>query len=123
MQPRENALTPIEAAPYSGTEPWRAVKPDISLASHVRVGDEVLFRDLGEDMVLLDLRSGVYFSLNAVGARIWHILQEQGPLQGVLDSLVGEYDVSEGQCATDLCDLIALMRDKGLVEVSDPAAA
>lgn len=99
------------------------MKPEISLASHVRVSDEALFRDLGEDVVLLDLRSGVYFSLDAVGARIWHLIQEHRSLRAVLDSLVEEYDVTKARCAEDLLSLIALMRDGGLVEVSDPAAA
>ena len=99
------------------------MKPDITLACHVRVSDEVLFRDLGEDVVLLDLRSGVYFSLDVVGARIWHLLQEHRALRPVLDAIVGEYDVTETRCAEDLLGLIALMRENGLVEVSDPAAA
>lgn len=94
----------------------------ISLGSRVRISAEVLFRDLGGDIVLLDLRSGVYFSLDAVGARIWELLQEQRSLRMVLDSLVEEYDVTEERCAEDLLNLIGRMRDKGLVEVRDPTA-
>ncbi len=98
------------------------MKPEISLASHIRISDEVLARELGDEMVLLDLKGGVYFSLDAVGARVWHLLQCHGALHGVLAVLVEEYDVTEARCAGDLLHLITEMRDKGLVEVSDLAA-
>ncbi len=98
------------------------MSPEIPLTARVRVADHVLYRDLGEDLVLLDLRSGIYFSLDPIGARIWHLLRRPQPLAAVLEALVGEYDVETARCARDLVRLVTELRDRGLVAVDDRAA-
>ena len=45
-----------------------------TLASRIRPSDEVLFQELQDESVLLDLKSGVYFGLDIVGTRIWQLL-------------------------------------------------
>jgi len=90
----------------------------LSLGSCVKAGGDVAFRDLDGEMVLLDLRSGVYFSLDAVGARIWQLLQQPASLDRVRDALVDEYEVSALRCAVDLLAFVAVLRDKELVEVA-----
>ncbi len=97
------------------------MREDLSLTSSVRIRDGVLSRDLQGELVILDLNTGVYFGLDQVGTRIWYLLLEHGSLQKVLDSLVEEYEVTEGACAHDLLDFVAKMLEKGLIEVSDRA--
>lgn len=91
---------------------------EISLASSVRISDQVIFRDLEDEAVLLDLKTGTYFGLDAVGTRMWHLLREHGALQKVVDIMVAEYEVSPEACARDLKELIAALSDKGLVELA-----
>lgn len=88
-----------------------------SLTSRVRIRDDVLSRDLQGEAVILNLNTGVYFGLDEVGTRIWHLLQEHQPLQKVLDSLREEYEVTEMQCTQDLLHLVTQMVEKGLMEV------
>ena len=90
----------------------------VSLSSRVTVRPDILSRALGDDVVLLDLHRGLYYSLDVVGARLWHLLVGQGSLPAVRDALLEDYDVSEARCVDDLLDLIATMRDKGLVDVA-----
>ena len=37
---------------------------------------------LGDDTVILDLKAGLYFSLNNVGAMIWRLIQQPKSRQG-----------------------------------------
>ena len=60
----------------------------LSLGSWVKAGGDVVFRDLDGETVLLDLRGGVYFGLDGVGARIWQLLQRPTSLRAVRDVLV-----------------------------------
>lgn len=93
-----------------------------SLTSAVRIPDGVLSHDLQGELVILNLNTGVYFGLDPVGTRIWHLLQEYQSLQKVLDSMVEEYEVGKAQCAEDLLGFVAQMLEKGLVvEISDRA--
>jgi hypothetical protein len=88
-----------------------------SLASRVRPSDEVLFQELEDESVLLDLKSGVYFGLDTVGTRIWQLFGEHELLSDIVQKIVGEYDVAEDRCAADLLTLIAELKQRGLVTV------
>jgi hypothetical protein len=91
----------------------------LTFSSQVTIPDGVIHRDLQGELVLLNLNTGVYFGLDPLGTRIWHLLQESYPLQKVLDTLLREYEVPEARCREDLVNLITQMRQKGLIEVSN----
>jgi len=88
----------------------------LSLSLQVKPSEDVVWRNLQGESVLLDLKSGVYFGLDAVGTRIWTLLQDHRDLQAVLQELLSEYEVSEETCAHDLMDLVSAMAEKGLVQ-------
>ncbi|MBI3454385.1 MAG: PqqD family protein [Candidatus Rokubacteria bacterium] len=87
------------------------------LASRVRIGRHTVFRDLEGETVLLNLRTGVYFGLDPVGTRIWHLLREEQPLERILASLVEEYEVATPRCEEDLLGFVGLLQEHELVEV------
>jgi hypothetical protein len=88
----------------------------VSLQDTVRVSEDVVFRELDGEAVLLHLGSGIYFGLNEVGTRIWNLLQQHGSLQRVFEQLLSHYEVSPQQLQDDLLALVGQMRDKGLLE-------
>jgi hypothetical protein len=59
----------------------------LALRDTVRINDDVVFRELEGEAVLLNLETGVYFGLNEVGTRIWSLLQERVSLKQVLERL------------------------------------
>ncbi|MBI4588184.1 MAG: PqqD family protein [Candidatus Rokubacteria bacterium] len=89
----------------------------ITLTSRVRITDDVLFRDLQGEMVLLNLKTGFYFGLDPMGARIWQLIREHQDVRKVLDLLLGEYEVTDARCERDLLGFVALLSEKGLIEV------
>ena len=98
------------------------MKDAITLASRVAINEDVIFRDLEGEIVLLNLKTGVYFGLDLVGTRIWHLIREHQSLQKALGALLEEFEVAEARCAADLLSLVGVLREKGLVEVTAPAA-
>ena len=88
---------------------------ELSLASRVRVSDDVLFQELHDEAVLLNLKTGVYFGLDPVGVRIWQLLATHELLSDVADVVVSEYDVTMDRCTTDLLSLIGEMERQSLV--------
>jgi hypothetical protein len=88
-----------------------------SLSLQVKPSEDVVWRDLQGESVLLDLKSGVYFGLDPVGTRIWTLLQVQSDLQTVLEELLREYEVTEEICGRDLLNLVGLLAEKGLVQM------
>jgi hypothetical protein len=91
----------------------------ISLETDVTVSDDVIFRELHGELVLLNLASGVYFGLNEVGARMWQLLGEHRSLRRVFEVLQEEYDVAPATLESDLRGLVEQLSAEGLVRV-DP---
>lgn len=91
----------------------------VSLSSRATIRAHVLFRDLHGELVVLEPRRGVYFGLDAIGTRIWHLLQEPRPLTDVVVALVTEYEVDEAEAAADVLDLVRQLQEQGLVDVGD----
>ena len=88
----------------------------------VTIPENVVVRELAGEAVLLHLGTGVYFGLDAVGARIWQLLAERQDTEAVLTLLLQEYDVDEFQLRLDLDALIAeLIAEQLLIEVESPA--
>ena len=91
----------------------------LTFPARVKPSEDVVWRNLQGESVLLDLKSGVYFGLDAVGTRMWTLMQDQSDLQVVLQELLAEYDVNEETCAQDLLDLVRAMEEKGLVRTEN----
>ncbi len=89
---------------------------DITLRDTLRIRTDVVFRQLDDEAVLLDLKSGTYFGLNTVGTRIWQLLGEGSPLSTVLDTLAEEYDVTRDELERDLLSLSQELCTRGLTE-------
>jgi hypothetical protein len=75
--------------------------------------------DLKGEVAILDLKAGVYYGLDDVGARIWNLIQEQKAVSEIRDTLLQEYDVEADRCERDLLALLQRLADEGLVEVED----
>ena len=93
----------------------------VSMDSVISPGKDVIHSNLADEVVLLDLKSGVYHGLEAVGARIWELLASPVSVRQVRDALIEEYDVDPRQCEQDLLQLIEELRNHGLVEVRSQA--
>jgi hypothetical protein len=81
-------------------------------ASGAQVSSEV-----NGEAVTLNLKSGVYFSLNAVGSRIWQLLQKPSSVGDIRAVIEREYEVEAEQCERDVMSLLNKLASKGLIEV------
>lgn len=84
-------------------------------AERLAIHPSVVFRELDGEAVLLNLDSGVYYGLDAVGTRVWTLVAEHGTARGVCDRMEREYDVSPDVLARDVERLIRELREKGLL--------
>jgi hypothetical protein len=91
----------------------------LSLTSQVRAAEGVLAQLLHDELVLLNLSDGIYYSLDSVGARIWQLIQStpSRPLQDILSTLVEEYETSPEQCTADLFALVSDLQERRLLEL------
>jgi len=95
------------------------VKRTLPVSSSVVVTRDQISTDLGDEVVILDLKASMYYGLNAVGARIWSLIQEPRTIEEIRDALVSEYEVEPERCESDLIALLQSLADAELIEVED----
>ena len=95
---------------------------DITLETHVAVSPEVMLQEISGEAVLLDLKSESYFGLDAVGTRIWRLVEQNGHLKSVHSAMLSEFDVESSRLEHDLQELIGRLVEAGLVSIEAAGA-
>jgi hypothetical protein len=85
--------------------------------SRVSVPEHVVARQLGDDCIVLDMATGTYFGLDAVGSRVWQLLTESSSIEQISERLVCEFDVTPQQAGADLARLLDELTANGLLTV------
>jgi hypothetical protein len=99
------------------------VKRALSIDSTVVAAEDQVSSDLGDEVAILDLKGGTYYGLDAVGARIWSLIQRPITVAEVQNVILSEYEVEPERCARDLITLLGRLIEEGLVEVKDGTPA
>jgi hypothetical protein len=95
----------------------------VSLDDTVAVAKNQVAAEVGGELVILNVANGEYFGLNAVGARIWALIETPKRVGEVRDQLLLEYaDVTPDVCTADLLALLAEMHGAGLIELAASSA-
>ena len=77
---------------------------------------EQLSGDLGGEAVILSLKTGKYYGLNTLGARIWELLQTPRSTAAIEEAILSEFDVEADECSTEVRSFIDLLKSEGLIE-------
>ena len=67
----------------------------ISINSKVVVADDVVSCDLDGEAAILNIKDGIYYGLDPIGAKIWNLIQKPILLKEVVETIWNEYDVDK----------------------------
>jgi hypothetical protein len=87
----------------------------LSPDSRIVVSDQQVFTTLGSEAVILGMRDGVYYGLDAVGARAWALLATPRRVSELVDTIVEEFDVERERCTADVLALLEDLLARNLV--------
>lgn len=80
------------------------------------VSPEVLSSMIDDEVVLMSIKEGYYFSLEPVGSRIWNLLSEHpATVEELIYRLMIEYDIDRDTCLKDVQVFIDEMTSKNLI--------
>jgi hypothetical protein len=74
---------------------------------------------LHDELVMMDIEQGKYFSLNPVATRIWDLLENYLGIDELCSQLMEEYDVDSEQCTNEVEEYLKEMMKLGLVLKED----
>ena len=87
----------------------------VAIGQPIRTADSVRETINQDGAVLLDIKQGVCFSMNPVGAKIWEMLKREYPLDEIASSLEQEFHVPRTQIEADIADFVAELRQRNLI--------
>lgn len=81
-----------------------------------RINDAVVSAELDQEAVLLNVEAGTYFGLDAVGTRIWQLLEQGLCEEDICNTLFDEYDVDLAQVKQDVSEFLERLAAHGLLQ-------
>jgi len=87
-----------------------------------KISDQVSC-DMAGEAIVLNMKSGVYFGMDEVGALIWSLLEKPRTIGEIRDAILEEYDVDSDSCDRDLMSFLDSLQTAGLVEIDNDTTA
>ena len=84
--------------------------------SAVSRNPEVVARLIEGETVLLNLDSGIYYSLEKTGSRIWELIDGSKTPADIAGVMAGEYEVEYSTALNDILELMNDLENEGLLK-------
>lgn len=81
-----------------------------------RPSKDVVYRELGDESVLVHLATNRIYALNPTAARFWSLLSSGRDRDEIERVLLDEFEVTETEVRAEIDRLAASLREEGLVE-------
>ena len=88
----------------------------MNLDSNFVIPPQVMSRLVGDETILMDLSTGIYFGLDGVGKRIWETIAEGRNLKAVAAVIVAEFEVDEARAQDDVVEFVSDLVERGLLQ-------
>ena len=88
------------------------------LTDHLRPSPDAVESAVGDETVILHLKSGTYFGLDPMGTRIWAMLKEGVRIADISKRLTEEFDVSQDVAEADARRFLGELKANGIVEAA-----
>ena len=89
-----------------------------SISTRFRSSPDALATRVGDEIVLVDLKTDRIYSLNRTAARLWELVGAECDRSEVERRMLEEFDVTPGQLAEAIDDLVMSMTQDGLLSRS-----
>ncbi len=87
----------------------------ITLESVVQRSSDILASPVDDELVMMSLERGMYYSLDTIGADIWERLAQPVAVAALCSQLMQKYAVDRATCETDVLAVLNEMATNGLL--------
>jgi hypothetical protein len=85
---------------------------------HVERNEDIAWSELDDEIVLLDIEEGDFYTLNQVAAEIWRFIDGKSTIGDIIGRIMTLYDADEAQVRDDVIRVIGSFTDRNLVSLS-----
>ena len=90
-----------------------------ALPERFRASPDTVAQRLGDEMVLIHLKTDRILVLNRTGARFWELLCVHQELNEIQRRMLQEFDITESQLADEVAALLAALNEEQLIRPDD----
>lgn len=91
--------------------------PELPLTAVLVRSPDQVSGDLDGRVVLLSIQNGEYYNMNAVGSRVWALLEKPTTAAALIERLMSEFEVERGKCEREVLVFLEKLRQSGLLKV------
>lgn len=85
----------------------------------VKANPNVIFRRLGNEVVLFHLESDRFYELNGTAARFWELMNAGNDTDQISKQMLAEFAVEPEQLAREAETLLSSLRQEDLISVDE----
>ena len=101
----QNIETPVQINVHQRPNYYQAIK-------------EHLFSEMNDEAVILSLKNGKYYGVNAVGVLTWKtIVHQNSTLDEIVSVVMSRYDIDQDTCRREITAFLDGMLNEELIEI------
>lgn len=77
--------------------------------------DDVVWREVGDELVVLELSTSTYLTLNGTAKRLWEALATGASVSELVEILCRRYRIPVEQASSDVESFMAVLADRDLI--------
>jgi hypothetical protein len=77
--------------------------------------EDVVWRAVGDELVVLELATSTYLTLNGTAKQLWEELATGANVAELVQALCTRYGITEGQARSDVESFMAVLAERGLI--------
>lgn len=71
---------------------------------------------IDDEVVMVNVEQGNYYSLNRVGSSIWELLETPKSVEEICSELMNEYEINEYDCKKEVESFVEALLNKGVID-------
>lgn len=92
-----------------------ASKREIKESTIIQRKNDLLYSEIQDEIIALNVADSEYIGFNSVGSRIWSLIEQPVNFLELLDKIVNEFEVNSEQAKTDAIHFLERLYDKNLI--------
>lgn len=92
----------------------------ITMTSEVIRNKDILTNNIDGEVGMLNVQSGKYYGLDAVGSDVWALIEERVSVKAIVHTMRQNYAVEEERCEKDILALLEKLQQSDLIHVHNP---
>jgi hypothetical protein len=89
----------------------------INMESKITANDNVIWREVDEEAVILNIDTNNYYTLNKIGTEIWKNIKSNNKLGDIVKKVMNRYEVNEKRLLKDIEKLAAALQNEDLIKI------